>query len=238
MVKRNYIPFLALLFLAVACAKNDPEVSLTKNLDLFTEIQINSPFDVQLQEDSVFYVEVKGHQKSVEAVVFTLNNGTLRIENTLKNKFLRPKTNKVTLVIHSLPLELIQADETCFLSTLNPITSQEFGLVMKSKGNNADLEFKGKTFYFWNNYPCGGRLTLSGHADQLKIWSSAIFAVDAKNLTAKYAFVENNSKGNCVLTATEALEYAIKSEGNIEVFGSPALVIKKAGNGSGQFISH
>jgi hypothetical protein len=236
MVNRKYISFFAIAVLLLGCKKNNPEVTTSINLEPFSEIQINSSFDIQLQEDSIFYVEIKGHQKSVESIHLSLKDEVLRIENTLKNKFLSPKTNKVSLIIHSKPLKLIQADETCFISTINPITSDEFGLIMKSKGNNANLELNAKSFYFWNNYPCGGRLILRGQTDQLKIWSSAIFAVDAKNLIAKYAFVDNNSKGNCIVNVTDALEYAIKSEGNIEAYGSPALVIKKEGSGSGQFI--
>lgn len=222
--------------LLLGCQKNNPKVTLTKTFDTFEEIHLNSPFDVQLQEDSTFYIEIIANQKTIEAITFDLSNGVLKIENELSGRFLKPNTNKVTLVIHSKPLKLLQANETCFISTVNPITSLDFGLIMKSKGNFAELELNSKVFYFWNNYPCGGKLTLTGTTEQLKIWSSAIFSVDAKNLVTQYAFVENNSKGNCEVNVSSALEYNIRSEGNIGVYGNPVTIVENGNSGDGAFI--
>ncbi len=232
------LPYLLGALLLFACKKNNPKTAHWQPLDPFDEVQLNSPFDVQLQEDTAFFVEIIGYKKTVSGIDFELTDGVLKIENKMKGRFLKPNTNKAKLIIHSKPLRLLQANETCDISTVNPITSPEFGLILKSKGNFADLELNSAIFYFWNNYPCGGKLTLTGQTDQLKIWSSAIFTVDAKNLQAKYAFVENNSKGSCFVNATDALEYNIRSEGNIEVYGNPPLVVNNGNSGDGQFVLH
>ncbi len=224
--------------LLMACSKNNPKITRIVDLKDFHEVQINSPFEVYLQEDSTFFVEVVGHQKTVDAVKLDLSDGVLKISNELKGQFLKPNTNKATIIIHSKPLRLIQANETCHLSTVNPITSKDFGLIMKSKGNFGELELDSKVFYFWNNYPCGGKLTLKGQTEQLKIWSCAIISVDAQNLQTKYALVDNVSKGSCKVKVLEALEYNIRGEGNIEVYGNPPVVVKNGHSGEGQFILH
>lgn len=236
MVSVKHIVCVGLIFLVFACKKSAVEVTVTQQLEAFHEVQINSPFDIELQEDSSFYIELIGFQETVDAIDVRLSDGVLKLENQLKGRFLKPKINKVKVRIHAQSLALVQANETCHISTVNPITSAEFGLIMKSKGNFADLELDTESFYFWNNYPCGGKLNLWGKTDQLKVWSSAIYTVDAQNLLAKYALIENNSKGNCMVQVTEALEYKIKGEGNLFVFGSPSLIVEREHSGTGQFL--
>ncbi|MFT5859733.1 MAG: hypothetical protein ACI865_001837 [Flavobacteriaceae bacterium] len=61
--------------------------------------------------------------------------------------------NKITLVIHSLPLHEVNANETCSITTRNPITSVEFGLIKKEKAGEPNLDLNCGAFYFWNNAP-------------------------------------------------------------------------------------
>lgn len=236
MVKRNYIAFLVPLFLTLACQKNNPKVTGIIALSAFDEVHLETPFEVELVEDTIFYIEVIGHAKTIDDLAYTVENKVLRLANRLKAKYMKPKTNALRLIIHAQPLRIVEANETCSITTRNPITSADFGLILKSKGNFADLELNGSVFYYWNNYPCGGKLTLRGQTDQLKIWNTAIFSVDAKNLTTDYCLVENSSKGACELRVTGSIEYKIKGEGNIEVYGSPSLVVEREKTGTGKFI--
>jgi len=91
-------------------------------------------------------------------------------------------------------------------------------------------------FYYWNDFPCGGLLTLSGKAESLKLWNYAILSVDAKYLTAKTAIVENNSQGDCTVNVGEKLNYSITNKGNINLYGSPTEIIEGVLNSSGQLI--
>ena len=236
MVKLAKISLVLVVTLLSACVKNNPKITKTVPLEAFDQIELNSSFDVELVEDSAFYVEVIGHQKTVEKMSLVVENDVLKIDNLLKNKFVKPKTKNIVLVIHSKPLKMVISNETCDVSTRTPITSVEFGIIMRSKGNYADLELKTQSFYYWNNYPCGGKMTLRGTTDQLKIWNTAIFSVDAKSLYTKYCFVENSSKGKCEVQVSETIEYTIKGEGNIEAYGAPSMIVEKEKTGSGAFI--
>jgi hypothetical protein len=235
MVRTKYISVL-ILFILIGCKKNNLESTKTIELSAFEEILLLSPMDVELVEDTSFFVEVIGFEKTVDAVEFKIENGVLQIENTLKSKFAKPKTKSVKVIIHSTPLKLVEALETCNISTGNAITSLEFGIILKSKGNFADLELNCNVFYYYNNYPCGGKMTLRGATQQLKIWNTAIFSVDAKNLVTNYCLVENSSKGKCEVNVTGAIEYDMKGEGNIEVYGNPATVVENGKSGSGEII--
>ena len=121
---------------------------------------------------------------------------------------------------------------------MSPITSTEFGLVLTGKSNQANLELNGNIFYYWNNFPTGGKLTLSGKTEILKIWNFDLMSVDAKNLTSKYAIVENSSKGDCAVTVLNKLEYKISGEGNIQLYGEPSEIIETGLFSTGRLIQH
>lgn len=238
MVIGKYISLIVLVFLLWSCKKNNPEGSIYNDLGDFAEIQLSSNFDVYLIEDTVFSIEIKGFQKSISKVEYSIVSGILKIDNKQKYKFTHPKTNKVTLYIHSKPLQKLTSNETCYIRTVNPITSNDFGLVFKSKANFAELELAGNIFYYWNNFPCGGKLILSGSTNELKIWNTAILSVDAKSLTANYAIVENSSKGLCEVNVINKLEYSLLGDGNIDLYGNPPIKNEIAKTGKGELVIH
>ena len=86
---------------------------------------------------------------------------------------------------------MVMASGGCDIKTSNPITSNEFGLVLMGKVNHANLELDCNNFYYWNNFPCGGNLTLYGKTNILDLWNFAIMSIDAKNLIAQNAKIEN-----------------------------------------------
>jgi hypothetical protein len=238
MVNRKFISILTTLLLLLSCKKNNPESAVYTELEAFSEIELSNNFDVYLVEDSIYSIEIRGFEKSTSKVNYIVESGILKIENTQKYKFTKPKTNKVTLYIHSKPLRKVTSNETSYIRTVNPITSNDFGLVFKSKANFAELDLAGGTFYYWNNYPCGGKLKLRGTTDELKIWNTAILSVDAKDLIAKYAIVENSSKGLVEVNVANKFEYSILGDGNIELHGSPPIQNEIAKTGKGNLIIH
>tara|TARA_R110000737_G_scaffold17130_1_gene34563 strand:+ start:228 stop:944 length:717 start_codon:yes stop_codon:yes gene_type:complete len=238
MVIRRYISLLVFGIILFSCKKNNPEGTIYTDLNAFSEIELSSNFDVYLIEDSVFSIEIKGFEKSISKVEYFIESDILKVDNKQKYKFTRPKTNKVTLYIHSKPLRKLTSNETCFIRTVNPITSDEFGLIFKSKANFAELDLAGNIFYYWNTFPCGGKLTLKGTTNQLKLWNTAILSVDAKGLTANYAVVENSSKGLCEVNVINKLEYSLLGDGNIDLYGNPPIKTEVAKTGKGELIVH
>ena len=107
---------------------------------------------------------------------------------------------------------------------------------MASKLNEAVLQLNCTTFYYWNNHPCGGKLTLSGTVQNLRIWNFALMSVEAKDLTAYDALVENSSQGDCEVTVTGKLEYSIKNSGNIYLHGHPPQIVLKEKTSTGELI--
>ncbi len=191
-----------------------------------------------LVEDTVFFVEIRGKAKIINGIDLMIKEGILHIERTSKNDWLSPRNNKVELIIHSLPLEGVNANETCSIKTRNPITSNEFGLTLKEKASEAVLELNCTTFFFWNNAPTGGKVTLTGQCHAMKIWTTALVSVDAKNVTANYGILENGSKADCSINVTTLFEYSISNDGNVHVYGNPTQTNLLNDTGAGKLIIH
>ncbi len=225
--------------LLFSCKKeNQQNTTIYKNLSEFSKIELNGVFDVYLKQDSVYSIEIVGNENWVGNIVFKVENEILKIDNQAKGKWLKPKEDKVKIYISSNRPKMIFANETCNIETLNPIISDEFGIVMSSKLNQANLELNCNTFYFWNNFPCGGKLTLRGNAEILKIWNFAIMSVDAKNLTTEYALIENSSKGNCEVFVTNKMEYSIHGIGDIHLYGNPKELILNEISSTGKLLNY
>jgi len=237
-MKQIYLLFCLICFL-FSCEKEITPIVKTIDLEPFKEIVLNDAFEVFLAESSNLYsIEIIGDEDIVGFVHLEVKDNILSIENNKKDKWLSPIKNKIQLYVTSLPLEKIKAAEGCNIQTLSPITSIKFGLVLTGKANQANLKLDGNEFYYWNDFPSGGKLTLSGRTGNLVIWNFAIMSVDAKGLISEYAFVENSSKGDCEITVLNKLEYTINGEGNIQLYGNPSEIICNGLFSSGMLIQH
>jgi len=232
------IVIMSITFLFCSCTKKNRVESLTFRLPSFSEIELYNPFWVYLQEDSLCSIEIVANEDIIGDISVEVEDHILKIRNESRLKMLTPTKNKIELYINSPPLSRVTAQETCNINTLNPITSDEFGLILKSKANEANLELDCQNFYYWNNFPCGGKVILSGTTDKLILWNFALMAIDAKNVVTRYARVENSSKGSCEVTVTEEIKYSISNTGDIHLYGSPPIITELQVTSSGRLIQH
>lgn len=231
-----FLPLLALLF--VQCTKEKPTETVQISLSEFDTLTLNSVFDVYLIQGDSNFVTIEGNPKIIEKVRAEVLNNTLNFYNDFGGKWLYPSNNRIKLTITTNGLTRINAGETSNIQTLNTLTGNEIGIVMTSKLNQATLDVNCNSFYFWNNFPCGGKLTLRGSVHELKIWSVALMTVDAKDLTADIANLENKSKGDISATVTQFLHYRIGGSGNIHLWGNPTQVMDTGSDGEGKIIQH
>lgn len=222
-----------------ACNKVDKKtVSIQQSVAGFHSVELNDVFEVVLVEDSIFYVEIIGSPKMVEGVKVVCTDSVLYLDRKNGNRWYRPSKNEIKVIVHSKPLKLVVANHTCFVETMNPISSYEFGLVFKGKASQGDLELNCNSFYFWNNEPTGGLLKVRGRSNFFKVWNAAIMVVDAKDLETEYGLIENYSKGDCSVRAINTFEYVITGMGNIHLYGNPSLIVEKQRTGSGVLVVH
>lgn len=235
-MKNRTLFFIVSLALFFSCSKEKRVELNYVNLGSFKKIEFNSPFDVYLKEDTTFSIKIIGDEDKVGDIEFKLINNVLTFRNKSNSKLLTPTKNKIEIYINSKPLRAVDANETCNIRTLSPITSDSFYLILRNKVNEATLELDCHLFQYWNSTPCGGKVTLYGKTDELSMLNYAIMSVDAKNLISTDASVENSSKGDFELTVINRFEYSIKGTGNIILYGSPKLIIPNKLTSSGRLI--
>ncbi|MDA3891079.1 MAG: DUF2807 domain-containing protein [Salinivirgaceae bacterium] len=231
----KYIIFISTI-LFFSCQKNNQFTSIAENLSPFTSVELNSAFNIYLSEDSVFEIEIEGYERNVESIDFSVTDSVLSIRNNVNFKFTTPTKNKIDIYIKSKPLKQVSANETCNIKTITPITSASFGLILKSKSNRANLELNSGTFWYWNNFPCGGLITLNGQSKVLKLWNYALIKIDAQNLIVERAEIANHSKSDIDIHVTDKLEYSISNVGNIVLHNTPKEIIKNEVTSSGKLI--
>jgi hypothetical protein len=218
----------------LSCSKENIIIRKSEILTPFDSIELAEGLELIFEEDSVFSIEITGYAKQIEKLRYVVDNKNLRIINLDKTKWRNPKRNKIVIQIKALPLKLIIANDGCNVSSKNKITSKEFGLVIRGKVGEASLELNCETFYFWNDFPSGGLLTLKGQVEILKLWNVGLMSIDASLLSANYAEIENTSKGDCTINVVKRLTYKIGGSGNLNLFGNPEIihvdVNKKSGN--------
>jgi hypothetical protein len=219
-----------------ACKKQMETSAASYALTEFDTLKLESVFEVFLIQGNENSLRIEAAKKILEAIDFDISNNTLKLKNTFKGSWRYPQKNKVKLYITFNQISKIYVNESCHIKTMNALKGNEIGLIMGSKYNSADLELDCSTFYYWNNFPCGGQIKLSGKTNELKLWNVALMAIDARALRTNFALVNNASKGNCSINCTQRLSYKITGSGNIIVKGNPPQIEKVEESASGRLI--
>ena len=233
---RKYLVIIpAVIFFISGCSKVEITERNVPILNLET-LTIDDRFDVILTQGSTEELKISGHPSLVKKVEVRQEGTEVHISSKSSSAWLRPGHNRVTLHITVKNLKRINVNETCLVSCSNELTGSEIGMVMTGKYAEADLKLNCGSFYFWNNFPCGGKVTLAGQTQQLKVWNYALMQIEASALTTNECLAENNSKGSIRSKVTQSLIYKIDGEGDIIIKGSPSTVQSLGDEGVGELI--
>ena len=235
----RYFLYIAVLLGTISlgsCKKAMTKTTLEQNLEQFDTLALNSAFEVHLIQGTSNCIRIEGASKILENIDITIDNNTLTIENNYHGNWMHPKNNKVLIYLTVDTLNRIIANETCIIQSDNQLVADELGLIMKSKLNNASLDVNCTTFYYWNNFPCGGKITLKGTCNEVKLWNVALMAVDAKELASQFGYVDNASKGSIFVNCAQKLSYKLTGEGDIHLAGNPPVIEKLEESGKGTLI--
>lgn len=235
-MKTIVLLILAVGLLSTSCQKEMEQTTLNFALEEYDTLTLKSVFNVELIQGTENKIEIHGAKKIVEKIDFKLQNNTLTLTNTFKGNWVHPKKNKITITLTTNGLNRINSHETCNIKTLNTLVSPDFGLIMTSKLNEATLDLNCDTFYYWNNFPCGGKINLSGATNELLLWNVALMSIDAKNMIANNVLIENASKGHVKVNCLQRLTYKISGEGNVYLTGNPTELIKIEESSTGKLI--
>jgi len=224
----------------LSCQKNDDNYVLIKSPSAFSAVELHSSFDVLLTEDSVYSINFTGKEDIVKGIEYSVTDSVLKIEDPRRSEWRTPKSNKITLHITSPDVKLLTTFEACNITSSSTLHYDELGLILGGKANDVSLDLKCKEFYYWGGSVTGGKITLSGSTEQLKLWNTGLIQVDAAQCQTNYCFIENKSRGNCEVTVSDKLDYSIFNIGDIIMHGTPPIINKLEGdsNATGKLIQN
>jgi hypothetical protein len=225
------------LFLA-SCDEEPETGSVSEELVPFHGLELNGVFEVYLIQDVNFSLRIEGDKDILKHVVFSVDEGILKVMNATSFKWMDPEGNKIKLFVTADRLSHVWPNETCRIESLNPIIADEFHIVMghPPKLAEIDLELDNELFYYWNNHQCGGKVTLRGKTSRLMAYTFGYMSINAGALATGHAVIENNSKGDCEVQVRDKIEYSIRSVGDIYLYGNPEEIIAKDLTSSGALI--
>jgi hypothetical protein len=222
------------MFSLFSCKKHEP-VTIEHAVSEFDTLVLSDVFDITLIQGTENSIKITGANQFIEDITWENKDNTLTFQNNAKHKWLNPKTNKIKLEITVNGLSKIVANETCTITSKNTLIADEMGLILKSKLNHAALAISCNTFYYWNNFPCGGTVGLQGTCNTLKVWNYALMQINASELQTSTALIENYSKGDVRVWCTDTISYKINGSGGIRAKGSPSTQLNLGGTGNGLF---
>ncbi len=222
--------------LALSCKKDMEQVVIELPLTEFDTLTLNSAFTVYITQGKEFSMKMEGAKVIIDEMDVNLKKFNLTITNKYKEEWLHPRNNKVKLYITIKKINRIIANATCNIQSTNTLIGDEFGLAIAGKLNEANITVNCNYFYYWNNPPSGGRIKLSGSTKAMKLHNEGLMSVDAHDFISDVVRIQNWSKGDCIVTATDSITYAIKNSGNIYVSGNPPTIIQKEQSSDGKLI--
>lgn len=224
----NIATFLLLLLLSTceidSCLQSaGDEITQIIELEPFKVGDIYALFNVELVQDTTYFLEVIGGENIVKQVETTLNRDTLSIYNystcAWSKGYARPHIR-----IHFNNIETINILEASYVYSTTPITD-DFRLVIKSRLAEGDVILNSNYFFFLAYRSTGGRYSFSGRVDRLHMsgYYNALF--DASQLRAREAVVKNHSVVDYRVWVEEKINVEIHNVGNILYKGNPEIII-------------
>lgn len=231
-----YFTLLASIFLS-SCSDEYREATRTVPLSPFTTIDLKSVFSIYLVEDTFYGVDIVGDVDVVDHIDAGVQGDVLSLVDKSKLKWIHPESNKVKVYVHSPNHGTINAYTTYSLYSINAITS-DLSIVNQPdvKFSEIDLTLNSNYFRYWNNYLCGGKLTLRGQCESFDINTYALHQVSAVDLKAQSGIISTYAKADCRVQVGGQLTCSLHGQGNIYVYGNPTELIIKEQTSTGQVI--
>lgn len=98
-----------------------------------------------------------------------------------------------------------------------------------------DIELNNEHFFFYNHKTSGGKFIFRGNCTNCSFMAFYTGKIDASKLVTKNIYFENHSVVDCSVRASETIHAQIFSNGNILVYGNPAIYLDSL-QGSGKVI--
>lgn len=196
-----------------------------------TAISVENRINVTIIQDSLYFAEIKFGENLIDGVKIVQEGETLRVYNTNKCTWTRPKNNTPDIVLHIGPVSYISSSNAGTMKSDN-IKSEK--LLIESRDASGILELNLDCTDLSVAHHTGiTDFILSGKADIAFFYSKSRTPFQASGLECRSLAVHNEGYGDMNVRASEFFFYQIYDDGDVILNGS-AKAVKWADQGKGE----
>lgn len=237
------IIFIVLALCCMACNKESAPDCFRKAGDEATEQRILESFDrmelrdyihYELTESNEYKAEITGPKNLLHKIECTTSNGQLLVRNANTCNFVRSFRNAITVRIYAPSFPDIQNYATGNVRTTGTIRTSPFKIENRNAAGEIRLRVDNDSLsVLTHTGVCD--VVIEGECHTANLFSQGVGIIDASELHAAYAFVNNSSINDVRVRVSDYLFALIKLDGDIFVYGNPGFVDEQD-EGPGQLI--
>ncbi|MFA5417711.1 MAG: DUF2807 domain-containing protein [Bacteroidales bacterium] len=208
-------------------------MSQSRQISDFTELKMMDNVDVELFSSDDNRIEVTAGENIIDNIVtkvidkeimqdtLMIKSKLLVIENLSECNWLRSYNDPIKVkVFYNTKLKAIEYRSIGNLNCGNTIRSDTFFIDIKEGAGSIHLKLD--CFQSHLNFYYGtADLTATGVSGLNYVFQASYGPVDARDLLAKFCYIENKSSNNCFVNAETFLGATISSIGDVYYSGNP-----------------
>lgn len=202
-----------------------PEVRENRELDDFTELEIDLDADVVIHVGNQPAVSISAQENLLKVIRTDVHGNNLVIEA-------RPCINtasRVQIELTVASLSAIKLNGSADITSMDELHSDELELKINGSGNMIADIFTNQLDVKING---SGNVIIAGSAKEADIVINGSGDMRAESLQAYKADIRINGSGDVDINALNDLKVTIKGSGDVEYSGDPAVKTSISGSGS------
>jgi len=192
---------------------------LNESLFIQPNVMVSDNIHLELINDSLNYVELKGAENLLDFIDFKIVSDTLKISDLNKCSFVRNHKDEFSIVYHYTDISSV------FLLGYGALTNKDtlkhdVLVIANNSFSTIDLTVDNDDTHI--SIPLGNvPVNLSGKTENLFVYSSGHSQVRAENLYAKKAHGHSRGIADFHLRASEFVNVELYLKGNFYIYGNP-----------------
>lgn len=221
-----------LFVLLISCEKRTGEIIREeRKIDYFNEIEINDIFNIYIKQDSTEKIMLEGGENVLPEIITKVEEGVLKIYNENSLRWTRDY-ERVSIWVTVVNLNKIAMFEPSNVVGLDTVKGDNLTIYALAGMNEGNLLLNYDYINFGSSHSTGGKMTIEGKVNRIRIECYNSLHLDAGNLLAKNVDALNKSIGDISVYCTNELKVNIRNDGNIYYKGNPDSIIAEIkGNG-------
>lgn len=191
--------------------------------DTFSHIAVWGLFDIELVQDSAYFVEGVAGKNIISHIDAKMLEDTLNLYNHNSCFWLRDYKRPL-IRIHFTDIRHIDVHETAFIYSTDSI-GDNFSIFFRGGMGETNLILNNQMLFVVPYGTTGGKYVFRGKTQQLSLNNPYTCTVDASQLQAVNVNIDQKSISDARVWAIEKLTVKILNRGNIYYKGNPEIII-------------